>query len=63
MNILLCYPPTNESDDEAKDQFYTRLQTIIETLSDRDIKNAMGDFYAKVGRENTGFEEFMLRLS
>ncbi|VDP59468.1 unnamed protein product [Schistosoma curassoni] len=30
MNITQCYAPTNDSNDDIKDQFYERLQSIIE---------------------------------
>ena len=59
LNVINCYAPTNESDDTNKEQFYSRLQTIIDTLSPRDINIVMGDLNAKVGRDNTGYEEVM----
>jgi exonuclease III len=59
MNIIQWYAPTNESDENTKDQFYSRLQAVIEILSRRDISIIMGDLNAKVGSDNTGFKEVM----
>jgi exonuclease III len=59
MNIVQCYAPTNDSDKDAKEDFYSRLQTIIQSYSGRDITIVMGDFNAKIGRDNTGYEEVM----
>ncbi|VDP28251.1 unnamed protein product [Schistosoma margrebowiei] len=33
MNITQCYAPTNDRNDDIKDQFYKRLQSIIENSS------------------------------
>lgn len=59
LNVIQCYTPTNNSYEENKDEFYNRLQKIVETLRARDIVILMGDFNAMVGLNNTGYEQVM----
>nr|KAG5711041.1 hypothetical protein BaRGS_013775 [Batillaria attramentaria] len=59
MNVIQCYAPTNDHEDDSKDTFYQRLQAVLDTLKDKDINILMGDFNAKVGSDNTGYEEVM----
>ncbi|VDP80624.1 unnamed protein product [Schistosoma curassoni] len=61
MNIIQCYAPTNHSNDDIKDQFYERLQSIIEKCPRKDLTILMGDLNAKVGIDNTGYEDIMRR--
>ncbi|VDP43548.1 unnamed protein product [Schistosoma margrebowiei] len=61
MNIIQCYAPTNDSNDNIKDQFYDRLQSIIEKCPRKDLTVLMGDLNAKVGIDNTGYEDIMGR--
>ncbi|VDP27803.1 unnamed protein product [Schistosoma margrebowiei] len=55
MNISQCYAPTNDYNEGAKDQFYNRLQSIVEKCQTKDLTILMGDFNAKVGTDNTGY--------
>ncbi|VDP21245.1 unnamed protein product [Schistosoma margrebowiei] len=61
MNIIQCYAPTNDSNDDIKDQFYERLQSIIGKCRRNDLTILMGDLNAKVGIDNTGYEDIMGR--
>ncbi|CAI2725223.1 unnamed protein product [Schistosoma spindalis] len=61
MNVIQCYAPTNDDNEDAKDQFYDRLQSIVEKCPTKDLTILMGDLNAKVGIDNTGYEEIMGR--
>ncbi|VDP69494.1 unnamed protein product [Schistosoma curassoni] len=52
MNIIQCDAPTNDSNDDIKDQFYERLQSIIEKCPRNDLTILMSDLNAKVGNED-----------
>lgn len=51
--IIQCYAPTNDSDDTSKDEFYERLQAVLETAPRHDMRIVMGDLNTKVGNSNT----------
>ena len=57
--IIQCYSPTNDSDDEKKEEFYEQLQAELENVPNHDVKILIGDFNAKVGNNNTTFERTM----
>ncbi|VDP73032.1 unnamed protein product [Schistosoma curassoni] len=61
MNIIQCYASTNDSNEDIEDQYYERLQSIIEKFPRRDLTILMEDLNAKVGIDNTGYEDIMGR--
>ena len=54
MDVIQCYVPTNDSDDQDKEEFYSRLLTIIQDRPQRNVIIVMGYFNAKSGSDNRG---------
>lgn len=61
MNVIQCYMPTNDKGEEAKDWFYSRWQNVMAKYPEKDVKILMGDLNAKIGQDNTRYEEVMGR--
>ena len=59
LNIIQCYAPTNDAEEEKKDDFYQQLQAVLDRRGTKDITILMGDFNAKIGMDNTGYEDIM----
>ncbi|GFS19819.1 craniofacial development protein 2 [Elysia marginata] len=55
LTIVQCYAPT----DNEKDEFYSKVQEVLTYIPKHDATIVMGDLNAKVGSDNTGFEEYM----
>jgi hypothetical protein len=50
-SLINIHAPTNDSEEEAKDQFYEQLDRAYAACPSHDVKLVMGDANAKVGRE------------
>ena len=59
LNIIQCYAPTNDKDEGTKEDFYNKLQTVLDKMKEKDVTILMVDFNAKVGSNNRGYEEVM----
>ena len=59
LSIIQCYTPTNDAEEEKKDDFYQQLQAVIDRRGAKDITTLMGDFNPKIGMDNTGYEDIM----
>ena len=61
LTLIQCYAPTNDSEDDLKDNFYLRLQAEIEQVPMEDLIIITGDLNAKVGADNSGIDRVMGR--
>ena len=59
----MAYAPTEDEDDDRKDEFYEKLQNVVEGISKHDILVVLGDMNAKVGRETDIFGKAIGRHS
>lgn len=51
-SIINVHCPHEGRPDDEKEAFYTQLEDVYESCSQRDIKIVIGDFNAQVGRED-----------
>ena len=56
---IMMNAPTNDIDEETKDQIYSRLQSILDKCREKDVTILIGDFEAKIGMDNNGFEKMI----
>ena len=59
LTILQCYAPTNEVEDEVKDDWYEQLQYEVSRVPQHDMLLITGDINAKVGSDNSNCEAAM----
>jgi exonuclease III len=50
--LINCYAPTKDKADDIKEKFYDELETVMNSLPTHSLKMIVGDFNAKIGREN-----------
>ena len=53
----MCYAPTEVAEMEVKDSFFDQLQSVIDAQRGGDHIILIGDFNAKVGSDNSGYEQ------
>ena len=52
LSIVVGYAPTENADEEAKDDVYDSLQSVTEGIPKHDVLLMLGDFNARVGSNN-----------
>lgn len=50
-SIISAHAPTEEKDEDIKDEFYDALEREIDTMPKHDMRILCGDFNAKIGKE------------
>jgi len=55
-------PPTNDAEEELKDEFYEKVQTILEETPRHDMLVITGGMNAKVGSDVQGYERIGMQL-
>ena len=50
--VVNVHAPSEEKSDESKDSFYEELEQVFDRFPKYYVKMLLGDFNAKVGREN-----------
>ena len=53
LTIIQCYAPTNDSEDDMKEEWYDQLQAAVSKVPQHDVLLIMGDMNAKTGSDNT----------
>ena len=59
LTIIACYAPTEEAEEEEKDEFYEQLEEEIRTTPRHDVLMVIRDLNARVGEDNTRKERAM----
>ena len=58
--VVNVHAPSEEKSDTSKDSFYAELEQVFDHLPKYHMKILLGDFNAKVGRENIFSEGLFL---
>ena len=57
ISLIAVYAPTEMSDLEEKDLFYTKLDSVVDQCPSRDTLLVLGDFNAVTGTDREGYRE------
>ena len=58
-NIVHIYAPMKEADNQLKEEFYMRLQDVLDKRNKHDLLIVTGDMNDKVGEENWDYDKVM----
>ena len=61
LTIIQCHAPTNDSEDDMKEEWYDQLQAAVSKVPQHDVLLIMGDMNAKTGSDNIDRERVMGR--
>lgn len=61
LSVVQIYAPTADSTDEDIEEFYGGLEETLRELPRKDIKIICGDWNAKIGRDNVGWQHIMFK--
>ena len=59
LTMVHIYAPTEDTDEQVKNEFYTRLQDVLDKCNTHDMLIVNGDMNAKVGEDNWDYERVM----
>ena len=59
LSILSAYAPTLTSSDETKEQFYQKLDEVLQATPKNDKLVILGDFNARVGKDSGSWEKVL----
>jgi hypothetical protein len=50
--IITVHAPTEDAENEDKEMFYSKLETVYDGTPGSDVKMVLGHFNAKIGKED-----------
>ena len=53
ISVVVAYAPTEDAEDGVKDEFYHQLSGVFDKLPGHDVKLLLGDFNARIRRDNS----------
>ena len=53
ITVIQVYAPTNNAEEAEVERFYEDLQDLLERTPQKDVLFIIGDWYAKVGSQET----------
>ncbi|KAL3858391.1 hypothetical protein ACJMK2_012982 [Sinanodonta woodiana] len=61
LSVVVAYAPADGAEEEDKDTFYYARQTVLDDIPRHDVLLLLGDFNARLGRNNKDKEKTMGR--
>ena len=55
ISVVVAYAPTEDAMEGVKDEFYQQLSGTFDELPGHDVKFLLGDFNARIGRDNSSW--------
>ena len=52
LTIIHIYAPTEDTDEQIKDEFYGRLQDVLDSVNEHNMLIVMGDMNAEVENDS-----------